>query len=185
MITETEENPLLPPGCGMFIGWLFMNIIGMTLGWAMGWKASFLAPGSVSTLMLGAVMGLVLSGMQWFILRNHLQRSGWWILITTLGCACGIWAGAALASKLGQSEIVFGLIVGAVVGTCLGLFQWIYLQNQVTSAGWWIPASIFAWASSLIYYQPGISMWGALYGTLSGIVTGVVLLWLIYRPEPD
>ena len=109
--------------------------------------------------------------------------AGWWILASGLGWTAGLPVGAILAQRIGLSEALFGVVMGAVIGVTTGLLQWIYLSRHVTSAGWWIPANIFAWASSILYYQAGVSWLGVLYGALAGIVTGVAILWLIYRPE--
>ncbi len=185
MTNRTDENQLIPPGCGMWFAWLFANILGTALGWAAGWQASFRAPGILVTIALGAVLGLVQGFFQWLVLRSHLNGAGRWVLVTMLGWAAGFALGVLLAQRLGLAEAAFGLVTGAVAGTILGLFQWIYLRGRVTSASWWLPASIFAWASTLIFYQPGASWIGVFYGTLSGIVTGVAILWLIYRPMPD
>jgi hypothetical protein len=93
--------------------------------------------------------------------------------------------GAWVAQVYGLSELAFGIVTGLITGLVVGLAQWVFLRTQVTRAGWWIPASVFAWTSGLVFYQPGASWLGLYIGTLAGIVTGIVILWLIYRPEPD
>jgi hypothetical protein len=113
-----------------------------------------------------------------------VKRSGWWVIASALGWSAGFSIGAAFAQRLGLSDIFFGVIVGFVTGAILGILQWLVLRQNVLSAGWWVPASIFAWTSSMLYYRPGVTGAGAYYGILSGLVTGTVLLWLIYRPEP-
>jgi hypothetical protein len=184
MADETEKGDFLPPGCGFWLGWLAASVLGMLLGWIIGWRASFLVPGGISTIVLGLIVGLILGFMQWLVLRNHLMRPGWWIIASALGWSAGFSIGAAVAQLLGFSEIFFGMVVGFIIGAFLGILQWLILRQKVLSAGWWVPASILAWTSSLLYYRPGISGAGAYYGILSGLVTGTVLLWLLYRPEP-
>ncbi len=185
MSNGTEDNQLIPPGCGMWFAWLFASMLGTALGWVAGWQASFSAPGILVTFALGAVLGLIQGLFRWLVLRSHITGAGWWVLVTALGWTAGFPLGAFLAQRLGLAESGFGLAIGAVAGAILGALQWIYLRGRVTSAGWWVPVSIFAWASSLIFYQPGATWLGTFYGTLSGIVTGVAILWLIYRPVPD
>ena len=185
MANEPEAGELLPPGCGLWLGWIITSIIGSASGWALGWWASMIAPGMISTAIIGSTMGIFLGSMQWLVIRGIVDRSGWWPLASVFGWGAGFSIGVEIAQRLGLSDIMFGLVVGVLIGTLLGLSQWVVLHRQVTKAGWWIPASTFAWASSLIYYRPGITGVGAVYGILSGIVTGIVLLWLFYRPVPD
>jgi hypothetical protein len=180
-----EEGELVPPGCGLFFSWLLANIAGTALGWALGWRMSFLAPGGLSAAALGLTTGFILGAAQWLVLRGHFRGAAWWILATALGWMVGISTGAWLAQQYGLSEFAFGLVTGIVTGLCSGAAQWLFLKRRVMSAGWWLPASLFAWASSLIYYQPGATWLGILYGALSGIVTGVAMLWLVYRPAKD
>ena len=184
MANETEKGEFLPPGCGMWLGWLVASGFGMLLGWVVGWRASFMVPGGISTLVLGLMVGLILGFMQWLVLRGYLKRPGWWIIASALGWAAGFSIGAAITQWLGLNDIFFGAVVGFVTGTFLGILQWFVLRREVLSAGWWVLATIFAWTSSLLYYRPGITGAGAYYGILSGLVTGTVLLWLLYRPEP-
>ena len=184
MAGEPEKGDLLPPGCGLWFGWLIASVAGALLGWIIGWQASFIVPGGVSTLVLGFTMGLLLGAMQWLVLRAHIKGSGWWVFVSALGWAVGFSIGVELALRLGLTDVLFGLVVGIFTGITLGIFQWIILRRQVPNAGWWVPASTFAWTSSLLYYRPGITGVGAFYGILSGLVTATVLLWLLYRPEP-
>jgi hypothetical protein len=175
----------IPPGCGIYFSWLGLTILGSLLGWWLGWQLSYLVPGGLSTWTLAGVMGLVLGAAQWPVVQAHLPRSGWWVLATGLGWMAGFQLGSLLAYRFGLAGIAFGLLVGVVTGAVLGLFQWVYLQRWVSRAGWWVPASIFAWASSLIYFRPGPNALGGLMGALVGLVTGLALLWLVYRPADE
>ncbi len=184
--TGPNESELIPPGCGLFFRWLFASILGMGIGWAAGWQISFLVPGTWSVAALGAITGLGLGIFQGWVLRPHFRRAmAIWTGATTLGWVVGISLGAWIAQHIGLSDVLFGLVVGLAAGFVVGAAQWAFLQKKVTRAGWWILASAFGWMSSLIFYQPGLSWLGFYYGTLSGIVTGVAILWLIYRPIPE
>jgi len=182
---EAIDTDLLPPGCGLFFRWLFATILGMGIGWAAGWQISFQVPGALASAALGLSIGLVLGLFQGWVLRNHLHRPWIWVVVTGLGWAAGLSLGAWIAQHFGFSDILFGLFTGLVTGLVVGAAQWVFLQKRVTSAGWWILASTFAWTASLLFYQPGVSWLGFYYGTLSGIVTGIAILWLVYRPVPD
>jgi hypothetical protein len=182
--SQPQEDPL-PPGCGIYFSWLFLTIFGGLVGWWLGWQASYRVPGWLSTWTLAAVMGLVLGAAQWPVIRAHLSQAGWWVLASAAGWLVGFPLAGFLANQLGLVGIAFGLLAGITTGAALGVLQWIYLSRRVTRAGWWLAASLFAWASSLIYYRPGPNALGALFGALVGLVTGLALLWLVYRPVED
>jgi hypothetical protein len=183
--TPSPDSDLIPPGCGMFLAWLLVTTLGSTAGWALGWQASYLAPGWLAVFALAGVMGLVLGAAQWLVLRANLGGAGWWAAATGLGWAAGFPLGAETAGRLGLVGLPFGLLAGLVTGAALGLLQWLVLRRQVTRAFWWVPVSVFAWASALIYYRPGANWLGLLFGLLVGIASGVALLWLVYRPRDE
>jgi hypothetical protein len=184
-MSDSQPDQLLPPGCGLFFSWLILTILGAGIGWAAGWLASFHVPGQLATMFLGIVFGAVLGLFQWLPLRGHLNKSILWVILSSLGWGIGFPIGALFAQRFGLTEATFGLAVGIVAGFCVGLFQWIYLRRQLSGAGWWILANAFVWGWSLVFYRPGVSAIGAFYGALSGIVTGITMMWLIYRPIPD
>jgi hypothetical protein len=172
----------LPAGCGMWIGWMFMTLLGGGIGWGLGWIASTRVPGVMATPVLGSVMGACLGLAQWPFMVGRLSRSWLWIAASAVGWGLGFLAGAELSSLYSLSGALFGLVTGLVTGAFLGTLQWMLLRGVVSQAGWWIPVNILAWGSALLYYRP--SAWlGLLIGALAGIVTAIALLWLFHRPE--
>jgi hypothetical protein len=182
---QHQEADLLPPGCGMWFAWLFTSTLGMGLGWVLGWQVSFIIPGVFSTVMLGAVAGLILGTLQWLVMRSQFQGSALWILATAAGWGVGFPVGVALAQGFGLADWAFGLTIGAVTGAVTGISQWLFLSRRSLRAGWWIPLSVFALASGLVYYRADAAWLGILIGALYGIVTGVALVWLLYGPVKD
>lgn len=127
-------------------------------------------------------MGTCLGLAQWPLMAGRLPASWRWIVVSAVSWSGGFLAGAELASFYGLEGALFGLVTGLVTGAIVGALQWMLLRGVVTRAGWWVPANIFAWGSVLLYYRP--SPWlGLLMGTLAGIVTAIVLLWLFHKPE--
>jgi hypothetical protein len=201
----SSPDEILFPGCGLFFAWLFASILGSAGGWALGWRISTLAArllpaegwgeqagawleGGFSTFVLGAVVGLLLGALQGLVLRPHFSKVGQlgsaavWLVATTLGWGGGFAVGAYLAQRSELVEAAFGAATGVAVGASLGVLQWLVLRRHFSRAALWIPVSIFAWGASLVYYQPGAVWLGLLYGTLSGLVSGIAILWLVYRP---
>jgi hypothetical protein len=178
----SNSSAQLPTGCGMWIGWMVMTLLGGAIGWWLGWIASTLVPGVIATPVLGGVMGACLGLAQLPFMARRLSISWLWIAASVAGWGLGFLAGAELSSLYSLEGALFGLVTGLVTGAFLGTLQWILLRGVVSQAGWWIPVNIFAWGSALLYYRP--SAWlGLLIGALAGIVTAIALLWLFHRPE--
>lgn len=90
------------------------------------WAVFGVIVGVVSLVMFGAMFGAVMGTMQWWVLRQRVRQSGWWILASTAGWAPG-WTVSILAVivfgafgdetavgavGLAASGIVFGAITG-------------------------------------------------------------------------
>lgn len=187
---EPQEEASQPeeihwPGCGLYAGWMLASTFGTGLGWAAAWWLSFRAPGALSSLVIGLATGTILGTLQWLALRPYLRRPALWVPLTALGWGGGFFIGSLLPNLLGLGEAWLGLAAGAAVGAAAGALQWLLLRGQVTRAGLWVAASTAAWASGLLYYRPGVTAFGFLYGALAGIVTGLALVWLFQRPEGE
>jgi len=179
-----DKDPLGCSGYGIWFLWLLANIIGMGVGWYLGWRLSFAVPGNLAIWVIGIVAGLSLGFFQMLVLRSLIGTSIWWLLASMIGWAVGFFLGAQAASFFGFTEFVFGGAIGAGVGLASGIAQWSILRGKMSSVGWWIPASVVAWAASLIVYLPGANAVGLLYGGVSGGISGLTLLalWLgIFR----
>ncbi len=85
--------------------WIAATIAGWLTGWAL---VAFAVPPGASFLA-GATVGSVTGLAQWLVLRRHMYRAGWWILVSALG-----WT-------LGLTELMGTLLVGAVAGAVTGI----------------------------------------------------------------
>jgi hypothetical protein len=166
-------------GCAFWITWLFATVIGSGIGWLAGWWVSFQVPGELGTLSLSLVMGTVLGLAQWLMLRGIIRSAVWWIPGSALGWGIGFLSGAYLANLLQLADVGMYLVLGGVIGLCSGFAQWLVLRRVSSYANWWIPVSMFSWASAFIYYQGGISLHGAFFGLLVGIVSGWALVGIM------
>jgi hypothetical protein len=169
-------------GCGFWLTWLFATVVGSGIGWLAGWWVSFQVPGELGTFSLGLVNGLVLGLAQWLVLRSILPAASWWIWSSALGWGIGFLGGAFLATQLSLVELGFSLALGAVIGLCTGLAQWLVLRRISAYAGWWVLASLFSWTSAFLYYQGGLSLRGAFFGLLVGILSGWALVGILNFP---
>lgn len=180
---EVAPSIVDAPGCGFFFGWLLATVLGAGVGWAAAWWISFRVAGAFSIVILGAVMGLSIGVFQQILLHGRFPSARWWALVSAAGWAVGFPGGVQIAHTFGQVEAVFGTIVGAAVGAAVGFAQWFVMRRLAPGTGWWVPITVFAWASSLLFYRPGVSAIGLYYGVLVGLVTGIAMLWYLFRPE--
>ena len=170
--------------------------------WAMAWTvastvALFVAlvaiPQGVHGIILARVgmVGATVGIAQWFVLRWHVSRAGWWVLASAVG-------GALTFAVIFAAD---GIIVARVgmVGAAVGIAQWFVLRGQVFRAGWWVLASAagFAVGGAVIraasefesslrgfsYLPHPVYVAGFVLGlALYGAITGVVMVWLLRQP---
>lgn len=124
-----------------------------------------------------------------------------WILLSAIGWIIGLTIGVYLAAlaeinigSSGLGQLLGYLILGAGLGSVVGLAQWLVLRGQVSRAGWWILASA---AGIVVAYGPGIAIvadtlemsrnflgllgW-VLVGILGGAITGI-FQWFVLRGQ--
>ncbi|HEX6290148.1 MAG TPA: hypothetical protein VFZ66_13220 [Herpetosiphonaceae bacterium] len=116
-------------------------VIATALAAAFAWSLALL-PSSVSGLMEVAlpvriVGGVVLAlafvtsigGAQWFVLRQHVARAGWWVLANAIAWPVGVAVPVVALSLLpddasallmSSAGLVGGLLMGTVVGALTG-----------------------------------------------------------------
>jgi hypothetical protein len=180
----------------------------------------------ISGILVGVLNGTILGVGQWLILRNQVRRAYQWLFATLIGTMVGLSLGMVLNRLLvSLLRAAYGWESGVqlepqaliaivsqsaaaskgIVGFTIGLFQWLILRNWVQWAGWWIVASIAAWAiggagywlvygmiggpfcqsSSCLFANPGPSYYLAsisgwiVGGAIIGGITGVMLRLLL------
>ncbi len=140
---------------------------------------SLTRPSSELGLLLTAgfflLVGAVLGGAQWWMLRWQVPMTTRWIMLTALGFAIGAFF-----------DLTF-------VGLGVGLTQWLLLRNSLNKVGWWAAINAVAWPVGFLTGSvfgamvgqltnsvtlAGAVIWG-LSGAIFGAITGAVLLWLL------
>jgi hypothetical protein len=96
---------------------VIINILGypFDLGWssgALGWALAF--------VLGGALVGF----SQHWILRHHVCRSIWWVLVSAVGWALSV-LGLAIAADVMLGSAVAGIILGTLTG---GALVWLLRQ---------------------------------------------------------
>ncbi len=128
----------------------------------------------LATLFL---IGAVVGGAQWLILRRQIPQIGRWPLFTAIGCLITLFAGP------------FWLLLS---GLGMGLLQWLILRSILNRAGWWSPVSAGAWVlgyvlgnvtglllASVLDAALAQLIGYAVVGIVGGALTGAFLLWLL------
>jgi hypothetical protein len=141
--------------------------------------------------------------------RNQIGREIWvvWVFLSTMGIFIGFFMGFILVNIIlgdvnGRSvlgEILEYSILGAGLGSVVGLGQWLILRDQISRAGWWILASAAGFAVAgggyvaavgAFSYSEGLEGLGSfaavlgwtVVGALGGAVAGI-LQWLVLRRQ--
>ena len=137
--------------------------------------------------LLGAAMGT----LQWLVLRRHFSQAGWWVAVSAVG---GTLVGIGAASYGSRVKVNLVIVYG-LVGVILGALQWLVLRRRISRSGWWMVASPLGWALAVLAVQSldrlglmrglsetiGLILAFGLAGTVVGIVTGGLLVWLLWQ----
>lgn len=127
--------------------WLVGMLVNLTPGWWTAWPLWLSLPaGLVAGLLLLSSIGLA----QWLVLREHLPRSGSWVLVNAGAWALGLALFLAIATPLwhpGQSVAVVvavgavgGLAMAGAVGAITAL--WLPRLLRLEAAGPEAPAGV-------------------------------------------
>lgn len=182
--------------------WVFATVVGIFIGIAVVAGVSILAEAFGATSMVaflhiaGALAGVSLGVAQWLVLRHYIKHIRWWIVATAIGAIITWLIGLKVIVILilmfldgGTVEVLSPrlltaiLLLGAWIGSVLGLAQWFVLRPHVRRASLWVFANGFAWSLGLMLIfaganvtQPGeFTFEAALIGIATGVTTGVVV----------
>ena len=212
-------------GWGFWLWWVLVSTVGWFVGFIMGfvlgtiivepsWAGTGVLGFTLGYFMFGALLGSVVSLMQWLVLRLHVSRAGWWmagwwILASTAGFAVAFGAVTAAAGaseafgysegfdELGSFAAVLGVtLTVALGGAVTGILQMLVLRARVFRAGWWVLASAVGWGLGMAvvgygvvlehaWDSPLVLIWSLVgAGVVMGAVTGGTLVWLLRQPVP-
>jgi hypothetical protein len=118
-------------------------------------------------------------------LRTPLTRPEWtfglaWVLATAVGWAIGFAICVAFKNFVESFRSD-----GAVIGTCIGITQWLVFRRRSNRVGWWVLASIVGFAiGKAIGDQITQGVSGPIGAALAGAAIGAALgvaQWLVLR----
>ena len=183
------QGPLTRLEWGFGLRWVLATGGGWVVGFAACETLRAIAEFLAHPPTDGAVIGIFIGIAQWVVLKGRLHRVGWWILASIIGFGIGKAVGDAVAQAV-TGALGSGLD-GAVIGSSLGVAQWLVLRHHVAQASWWILASSVAWAVGWSVIRivdetaggPGGMAYviGATGAAAAGAITGASLIWLLRR----
>ena len=124
------------------------------------------------------VLGILIGGMQWLVLRYRVSWAGWWVVANIAGWSIGA-----------VINVPWGLAAGWIVGVVVACaFQWLVMRRRMSRAGWWVPANMVSWAvgtGGAVAVGVAGAASGVVFGAIVGAMTGVALIWLFRQPGPE
>ncbi len=204
----------------LWFQWILANAVGETVGLGgtlligvllllNAQKTVGVVPAAALAVLAGTfIEGIVVGTAQWLVLRRPLKSIRWrvWVLATAIGAfvawtlgmipSTGSDIGGATSAQMSDLMVyALAAVMGFVLGSILGVPQWLVLRRHLPKAGWWVLANALAWMVGMVvvfvgtsFIPPeGITISVALMlllflfaaGAAVGAVHGLVLIWLL------
>jgi hypothetical protein len=133
------------------------------------------------------IASLLTGALQYGLLSHYLARMGWWVFATVAGWFLGVFL-IALPVWLGWTDGPLNNLdlIFFVMGSAIGIIQWLLLRRRLALAGWWIAASALGWGLlGLITPGNSLNQYGLFaLGVLPACSTAAMLAWLMSRVQP-
>jgi len=149
-----------------FSKFIFYWIMVTCLGWVVGWAIALFLLDRYRVAALSPVpiiISIIILGLQWlFIIRKHIPNTEWWLPVSILGIVLAVVVVEKLIFPIplfhhmvgySQSFLTIGITGGTVIGSFVGVSQWLVLRriagiNKPRSIQW-VFANLLAWAIGL------------------------------------
>jgi hypothetical protein len=140
-------------------------------------------PGIAGDLIYGLIFGALQTSVLYVLLHAHRRILFGWLFASSIGFAAGIFLAIRVSLALTNNQILLPIVFGIIVGAVLGIAQWLILRlttNSTNAALWWIPVSMLAWVvgESIAFHSGFVAVFVVLVGAGIGAVTGVALIFL-------
>ena len=168
---------------------VLLSSAGMFLGWNLGSVAAGLLggePGIWAQVGKGLVWGVVIAGMQWFIVRGLGVPTIRFLVASAVGFAVGYPLGQRVNSMMDWAlswkwEYWSAL---TIYGLSLTVPQWWIFRRHMQRASLWILFSMIGWMlAGVAWLSFGVN--SGVEGIAYGIVTGLGLVWLVHSPRTN
>jgi hypothetical protein len=166
---------------------VLLSSAGMFLGWNLGSVTASLLGGEPSIwaqVGKGLVWGVVIAGMQWFIVRALKVPIIRFLVASAVGFAVGYPLGQNVAPMMDLSwKWEFGSAL-TIYGLSLTVPQWWIFRRHMQRASLWILFSMIGWMlAGVAWVSFGVN--SGVESIAYGIVTGLGLVWLVHSPRTN
>jgi hypothetical protein len=179
----------------VWLQWAFASGLGGAVGFALADAVlqtfSEALYKAMAEIVIFGLLGAAMGTLQWLVLRRHFSQAGWWVAASAVGGTLVGIGGASYGSKVEVNLVIVYGLVGIIFGT----LQWLVLRRQISRSGWWMVMSLLGWALTVPVLQSldrlglmrglsetiGLILGFGLAGTVVGIVTGGLLVWLLWQ----
>ena len=172
------------------ISWRFWLFWGLAfLAFPIGGLLATAIVGPVTNMMrgllAGAITGVVLGSIQWFVLKGAMPVSMLgWVAATGAGMAIGLGSSVGLlGSEMSGNNLLWRAVI---TGLCIGIAQWFIFRNILPQSFIWIAVIALGWAagwfvtrSAGVDLSPKWSVFGATGALTFQLLTGLALYVLI------
>lgn len=100
--------------------WIPATAIGLCAGLALGVAVLGTETDAFALLLRAAVTGIVLGGLQWVLLQQHLSMAGWWVPAIATGWAAAWTITRIVGVDLSKGWAVFGISGAAAFAALSG-----------------------------------------------------------------
>lgn len=168
---------------------VLLSSAGMFLGWHLGSVTAGLLGGEPSIwaqVGKGLVWGVVIAGMQWFIVRALGVPTIRFLVASAVGFAVGYPLGQNIVSMMNldlswKLQYVSAL---TIYGLSLTVPQWWIFRRHMQRASLWILFSMIGWMlAGVAWLSFGVN--SGVEAIAYGIVTGLGLVWLVHSPRTN
>jgi hypothetical protein len=176
-------------------GWRFwllwlVAFIGFPIGGLLANLIAGPAATPVTAVLGGAITGVVLGAVQWFVLQHRFGINALWIIATGVGLAVGLGLGVAVAGAENTDNAF--LWRALVSGICVGVAQAFLLRGVVAQPIMWAAVVFVAWVVGW-YVTRGIgvdlshnwTVFGAAGAVTFQVLTGIALAFMSRGSQPQ
>lgn len=197
MAIDLNEAKIQRNEFGLWLGWTLATGAGMLVGFtSLLLFADFLGLG-IYRVLTPLWAGMLVGVFQWLVLRQYMTYSVDWIFTGIAAWSLAFALGLLVVQIL--SGTFWGTLIAYVVfGIIIAVVQWPVLRREIPDVLPWVLANVAGWAlgaylSSLaldwVVNGPSVGQWlvsavsSGVTGLIAGAVTGVVLVWIVRKPE--
>jgi hypothetical protein len=194
--TKTNKHPF---DWKFGILWTLATTMGLVLGIAISLlvisgisKLTNIDEDTIAIFIILPSIGFSIGFLQWLNLRKRVSWASMWIWVTAAGWVISIPLALSLYTWLQSISAsafvdVWGKTIQAtMIAILIGTIQWLLLRRHISRAGWWILANLIGWKAASLTAVAGamVSVLDSIpMGISVGVITGLVLAWLLQQPR--